>query len=717
MYAKVLVEISHLFTNKEFTYIIPSSFFGKVFVGSRVKVPFGSQMLEGFVLEINDEFEEKVDLKEISEVIDLYPILNDELLNLGKYISDLTLSPLIVVYQSMLPKALKAKVKVQIKPKYLSYIVLENNVDANNLNNTQKQIVVKLQNDGKVLKKTLNDISTSSVSTLLKKGIIKEVLEEEYRYNLSQGKRDSFVLLPEQKMVYDEIVKCNSSEVFLIHGVTGSGKTNVYIELVDNVIKNGKNAIVLVPEISLTPQMIKRFQTRFDKIAVLHSKLSEGEKYDEWRRIRNGEVKIVIGARSAVFAPLDNLGIIIIDEEHSTTYKQESTPRYHTLDVAKYRSKFHNCPLVLGSATPSLETYARAKKGVYHLLELKNRANSTLPDIEIVDMNSSFKKNNGFFSKQLVDKINEVLSNDEQVILFLNRRGYSSFLTCSDCGDVVKCPHCDISLTYHKSSNVLRCHYCGYATNLGKCHCGGELAQYGMGTEKVEEELSKIIPSAKIVRMDIDTTTTKNAHERIINDFSNKKYNILLGTQMIAKGLDFSDVTLVGVINADTSLNFPDFRSSEYTFQLLCQVSGRSGRGNKKGNVIIQTFNPDHYAIKCSKNHDYISFYNEEMQIRRTLSYPPYYYIVSIRIISPSYEKARDISSKIALYLRGILKDQIILGPSVANVFKVSNKYRFLITIKYKDINKIIEPLRFLKEQYHISKDIKIDIDFNPTKI
>lgn len=721
MVAEVLVEVSNAIGDKTFSYRIPSNLLDKLEIGMRVKVPFSNRDILGFVLNIQKEEETDYELKDIKEIVDNFIVLDDELLNLGKYMSDITLSSLTTCYQTMLPKALKAKVKNDIKPSYLKYISLvDNNVDISLFKNKQRKIIELLKEKDKILKKEIDNISHSSVKTLLKNNIIKEELIENYRLVLDKEKTSYYKLSKNQQEICDEILKYkNTNEIFLLHGVTGSGKTNVYMEVIKNVIKSGKQVIVLVPEISLTPQIIKRFTREFDRIAVLHSRLSDGEKYDEWRKIKNKEVDIVIGARSAIFAPFDNLGLIVIDEEHSTTYKQENSPRYNTIDIAKYRSNYHNCPIILGSATPSLESYARAKKRVYHLLELKERFNNIpLPEVTIVDMNKHFRKNNSFFSQILINKIQEKIDKDEQVILFLNKRGYSSIVTCTNCGEVIKCPNCDISLTYHKTSNMLRCHYCGYATNKPKLcpKCHDELTTYGLGTERVEEELNKIITNAKIVRMDIDTTTTKGAHAKIINDFMDHKYNILLGTQMIAKGLDFPLVTLVGVINADISLNLPDFRSSEYTFELINQVSGRSGRGEKKGEVIIQTYNPDHYAIVYSKNNDYLSFYEKEMEIRKHLSYPPYYYLILIRIISSSYDLAKDNSNKIYNYLHKNLKVDI-LGPSMANIFRVNNKYHFQIIIKYKTIDNIMEYLKYINSHYSKMKDIKIEIDFNPIRM
>lgn len=725
MVCECLVELEHVFIDKTFTYKINKEQLSLLKVGMRVVVPFGKQTLEGFVLKIYENKDVSLEnkLKEIISIVDTYPILNEELLTLGKYISKTTLCSLMTSYQAMLPKALKAKKKVNMTPKYDTYICINYGMYNNDIkfNASQEKILELLKENKKVKKEVLNKISVSSVNTLLKKNILLEEKEENYRYNLINEEKIKFNLNEEQQKVYKEIFKfINTNETFLLYGVTGSGKTNVYMKVIEDVIKNNKTAILLVPEISLTPQIIKRFTSYFSNIAVLHSGLSDGEKYDEWRKINEGKVNIVIGARSAIFAPLKNIGVIIIDEEHSQTYKQENNPRYNAIDIAKERCKYHNCPLILGSATPSLESFARAKKNVYKLLELKNRYNNnTMPKVEIIDMNKEFKKASGYFSNTLIDQIKETLERKEQVILFLNRRGYSSFLTCSSCGYVEKCPNCDISLTYHKSSNMLRCHYCGYATKRKKLcpKCQEEFKDYGIGTEKVEEELKSLIKDAKIIRMDVDTTTTKNAHAKIINSFLEEKYNILVGTQMIAKGLDFPNVTLVGVLNADIGLNFPDFRSSEITFSLLNQVLGRSGRGNKEGKVLIQTFNPEHYAIAYTKNHDYLGFYNEEMKIRKILKYPPYYYICSIKIISKDYNLASKSSYDVVNYLKQNIKNEIILGPSVCNVFKLNNNYRFQIIIKYKDVNNILEYLTNIEHHYFNKKDIKVEIDFNPLKL
>lgn len=717
MVCDCLVELTSVFIDKTFTYKIKDIDINKIKIGMRVLVPFGKQTLEGFVLNIREN-KENIPLKEVIKVIDNYPILNDELLKLGHFIKDNTMCSLSSAYQVMLPTALKANSKVSYTPSFDKYLKLNNKVNFK-LTKKQQEIVDLVKKEKIVKKSTLDLISKNIVKTLIDKNILLVEEHEKYRFNIEKGDKITYKLNEEQEKIYNEIISNLNNITYLLYGVTGSGKTNIYMEVIDKVIKSGKKALLLVPEISLTPQIIKRFTSKFDNIACLHSGLSNTEKYDEWRKIKENKVDIVIGARSAIFAPLDNIGVIIIDEEHSSTYKQDNSPRYNAIDIAKERAKYHNCPLILGSATPSLESFARAEKGVYKLLTLTTRYNNKLPKIEIIDMNTEFKKSNNYFSNKLINNLQEVINKNEQAILFINRRGYSSFITCCSCGKPLKCPNCDISLTYHKTSNMLRCHYCGYAEKKeDTCkYCHNKLINYGLGTEKVEEEITKLIKGSKVVRMDIDTTTRKNSHERIIKDFQDNKYNILVGTQMIAKGLDFPNVTLVGVINADTSLNFPDFRSSENTFQILNQVSGRSGRGEKEGKVLIQTYNKDHYAIKYSKDNNYIGFYKEEMNIRKKLKYPPYYYICSIKIISKDYTKASNTSIKVSKYLKENLKNSIVLGPSISNMFKINNKYHFSIIIKYKNINDIREYIEKINIHYFNNKEVRLEIDFNPLKL
>ena len=716
----VLVELSNKNIDRVFDYSVPDCFLDKIKLGIRVKVPFGKMELEGFVVEVKDSSD--VEIKDILDVIDDEAILNSELLELGKKMQEDTLATLISCYQIMLPKALKAKNGQVINKKFDTYYYLNKDIVCyGKLSTSQEKIINLCMEKEYVLRKELVYISLSSLNTLIKKNILLEKKLEHYRLSYNEKIEAKKELTNDQKLVVDEVLANTGYVPYLLFGVTGSGKTEVYMELIEDALNKGKTSIVLVPEISLTPQMVLRFQKRFgDNIAAIHSALSDGEKYDEWRRIVSGEAKIVIGARSAIFAPLNNIGMIIIDEEHSDSYKQDdSNPRYNAKDIALLRGKYHNCPVIMGSATPSLEVFARAKKGVFKLLELPNRINGkSLPHINIVDMNEMISKTKGHFSPVLLEAISARLLKNEQIILLLNRRGYSSFVTCKNCGYTFKCPNCDITLTYHKSSRTLRCHYCGYGTKVydtcPECH-EKSINDLGVGTEKVEEELNKLFPESRILRMDFDTTSRKGMHEKMIKAFKNHEYDILLGTQIVSKGLDFDNVTLVGVINADISLNIPDFRSSETTFSLLAQVAGRAGRSDKEGEVIIQTFNPEHYAIQYTKKHDYLGFYNREMSIRRELKYPPYYYICYVKISGKDNKYIYEESLKITKLFHNKLINMIILGPSPCTIFKLNNIYRYGIILKYKKDEDLREVLNKVIEHYKDNRNIKIDVNFNPS--
>ena len=716
MQIDVLVELKAKGIDKTFTYLVPKELEDKISIGIRVYVPFGNQKLEGFVLSLNNN---KLDyeLKNIIDIIDLEPVLNSEMLELGKYISNKTLCNLITSYQTMLPRALKAKAGLEIKKKYLTYLKL---IDYNYLpkNDKQKEIIDILKVNDELKS---NFSNKSSINTLIKNGIIKEIKKEVYRMNNDIIKEDKNIILNDEQLnVVNRVLNCkNTFKPFLLHGVTGSGKTEVYMHILEEIIKDGKEAIVLVPEISLTPQFVYNFKKRFgNMIAILHSRLNDGEKYDEWRKIIKKEVKIAIGARSCVFAPFTNIGMIIIDEEHSDTYKQESNPRYSAIDIAIKRAKTYNCPILLGSATPSIESYTRAKSNIYELLEMKNRVNNSLPLIKLIDMKEEIRKGNSLFSSDLNNSIIECLNNNEQVILLLNRRGYSTVITCKDCGYTLKCPNCDIPLTYHKTGNKLNCHYCDYTTykpkNCPKCN-SSNISNLGIGTEKLEEEVKNKF-KARVIRMDVDTTSRKGSLERIVEEFKNKKYDILIGTQMIAKGLDFPDVTLVGVINGDASLNIPDYRSSERTFNLLNQVAGRSGRSKKSGKVFIQGFNIDHYSIIRASMNDYIGFYNEEMNIRKLLKYPPFYNLTLIKVSSKNYNDVYEEIHKIYNYLFNN-KNIIILGPSNCNLPKINNKYYMQIILKYKNTLLLINDLKFINDKYKKNNKINVDIDINPKNL
>lgn len=726
MYARVIVEIGVKAVDKEFTYKIPDIMQKDIKVGCRVKVNFGKMVIEGFVLNIFDNFNEEYDAKEILELIDTEPILNDEMLELGKKIQEYTLCSLISAYQVMLPKALKASVKTNIDTKKNRYAILnkDDKIIIEYIDNCiyprQKQFLQELLENKKVLVTKLE----SFINTLLKKELISFIYEEEYRYKYEKISDSRRVVLNDEQQYCVDKVSSNfgKSITYLLYGVTGSGKTEVYMNIIEKVIENGKTAIMLVPEISLTPQIVDRFVNRFGaNVAILHSGLSDVERYDEYRKIKENKVKIVVGARSAIFAPFTNIGVIIIDEEHTSTYKQENHPRYHAKDIAILRSQYHNCPVILGSATPSLESFARALNKNYELLTLTKRANNMiLPKVTIVDMKKEAKKGNFIFSKLLTEKIEEKIINGEQVILLLNRRGYSPLIRCSKCGEVEKCPRCDISLTYHKSSNSLRCHYCNYVKKSPEycSKCGSsDIKGIGLGTEKLEQEIRDKF-KARVVRMDADTTSKKGMHEKIIKEFGEGMYDILLGTQMIAKGLDFPKVTLVGVINADMSLCVPDFRSSERTFQLLSQVAGRAGRGKYPGEVIIQTYNDEHYSIKYAKEHDYLNFYKEEMKIRKILNYSPYYFITLVKISCKDYEEGFKHANKIGDYLKKNLdNDTIILGPTMASMFKINNIYNYQCIIKYKKDERLIDVLTTIDNVYKNIANVNVEIDVDPIRL
>ena len=715
MYIDVLTQISVKRVDQTFTYRVPKDMEDKIKIGIRVKVPFGKMILEGFVMNIkNNANYDKDKIKDIISVVDNEPVLNSEMIELGSYMSDKLLCSKVSAYQVMLPKALKAEIGSNIKIKYDKYLRRNKSIKEIDeyINRCryegQINILCKLK-EGDILIKSMN----SSINTLIKNGYAKIVLEEVKRYDYTGSTNYKRVTLTkEQEDVTKSIVSSfNKSDTYLLYGVTGSGKTEVYMSVIEKVLKEGKEAIMLVPEISLTPQIVGKFISRFGNvIAVLHSRLSDTERYDEYRKIINKEAKIVIGTRSAIFVPFTNIGVIIIDEEHTSSYKQENHPRYNAKDIAIWRSNYHKCPVVLGSATPLLETFARAGNHVYKLLTLSNRAGtSNLPNVKIIDMKEEVKKGNFILSKELKDKIQDKLNRKEQIILLLNRRGYSGIISCIDCGNIEKCPNCDISYTYHKTSNNLKCHYCGKSKVFNKVcsKCGGtNIRDYGLGTEKLEEELHKLF-EARIVRMDVDTTSRKGEHQKIIDDFGSYKYDILIGTQMIAKGLDFPLVTLVGVISA-----------GENTFELLSQVSGRAGRSDREGEVIIQTYNPDHYSIIYAKSHNYLSFYKEEMRMRKMLKYSPYYYMALVSIKSKDYDLIFKESNKIGSYLKNNLSSEtIVLGPSMASVFKVNNIYHMQIILKYRKEDKLYEVLKFIDNHYKQNNKIEVELDFDPIRI
>lgn len=798
--AEVIVDVPTLQTNNPYEFKIPETLQGDIAAGMRAIVPFGrgDRRVQGFITNLKEDQDFEGELKEISGLMDLEPVLTDELIDLGEWMAQTTYSFRISSYQTMLPAVLRATYEkvVKLTGEVSDDALFEifrgkdrmgwDEVEERDLISTmlklkkEKKVEVNYIVDDKVtkkvkrvvrpniapaeLKEALEDIPGNAhrqadflnvlmqLSTeetidirLLKKehnistsvvnrGVEKnwctieevEIYRDPYE-NSNIEQTTALNLNEEQQAAYDEInasVQANNHEVFLLQGITGSGKTEVYMQTIAEVLKKGEGALVLVPEIALTPQMVHRFKGRFgDLVAVLHSGLSNGEKYDEWRKIEKDEARVVVGARSSIFAPIKNLGIIVIDEEHETSYKQGESPRYHARDVAIWRGERHNCPVVLGSATPALESRARASKGVYQLLELKKRVNDRpLPAVNVIDMREEMRAGNAtLFSRHLQESLEDRLAKGEQSVLMLNRRGYSSFVMCRDCGFVLECPNCDISQTLHMDTKTMKCHYCGHEEGIPNIcpDCNSHRIRYfGTGTQQIEEELEKLLPEAKILRMDVDTTRRKGAHERILQKFGNREADILLGTQMIAKGLDFPNVTFVGVLNADTALGLPDFRSAEKTFQLLTQVSGRAGRGDLEGNVVVQSYNPDHYAIRYAQEHAYEDFYFREMKYRHLSDYSPYYFLTSIQVSHENEVTAAKRIQQIADFVQPYLSERaIVLGPTPRSVARTHNKYHFQLIVKYKNEDRLNERLHELlhttqKEQ---AKGLLIKIDPQPS--
>lgn len=749
MVAEIILNSNAKELNKVFDYNIPETMAYKAMVGSRVFVQFGNrkQLEEGFIIGIKESSEFK--LKDIEKIVNENG-LSEEKVELAKWMARRYFCNVSECIKLMLPPGTTTKViENRVKEKNENFVsiideaIVENDIEENKFKSAKQLRILKflLDNGETNLADLLlfTDTTRDAVKALEKKNYIvieqKQVERNPFLHKVEKQSR-KLKFTEEQQNAYDEIsskMDKNKYGEYLIYGVTGSGKTEIYLQLIEKALNNNKTSIMLVPEISLTPQTVDRFIARFgeDTIAVLHSKLSIGERFDQWNKIKNGQAKIVIGARSAIFAPVQNLGIIIIDEEHDSSYKSESTPRYNAKDVARYLCDENNVPLVLGSATPDTSSLYRTMKKQSVLLRLNKRANNAkLPTIEIVDLREELsKKNKSMLSEKLQEAIKENLENKKQTILFLNRRGFSTFVMCRNCGYTAKCKNCDITLTYHKSTNKLKCHYCGYETKvITKCpECGSENIRYfGTGTQKLEAEINTLFPEAKTIRMDIDTVSKKNSHEKILTDFKENKADILIGTQMVVKGHHFPNVTLVGVIAADGSLNMNDYRANEITFQILTQVAGRAGRGEDVGKVIIQTYNPDSFAIECVKSQNEEMFYNTEMRLRKQLKYPPFCDIIVIGVSS----KDEQITMKVAQSLHKYLKDRVekenigimLYKALPAPIDKIKNKYRWRILIKCKfgeDIiylmNNTMEKAQTIK--YCKNRDANISIDVNPTNM
>ena len=731
LYAEVIINSDAIEIDRPFTYKVKEELLDIIEVGHRVKVPFGvkNKPTEAFVLGLKCEGIENVKkIKYISSILDDIPILTRDDLRLIDFLRENYLCKYIDAIRTIIPSGLSKGIKNKKK----TVIVFNKELDGmfKDKDNYVKIVNLIKEKNGELTKsEIINDYSLSSYSLnkLIENGYLLTEDRVVYRYNTrSYIEESKNVLNDEQKNAFNKILN-SDKKGFLLKGVTGSGKTEVYMNLVGETLKEGKSAIVLVPEISLTPQMIERFKGRFGKnVALFHSKLSQGERFDEWYRIKKGEARLVVGARSAIFLPLDNLGIIIIDEEHENTYKSEQNPKYSTKEVAKFLSEIKGCKYILGSATPSIETYYEALNGKLELVEIKNRvSNRPLPQMEIVDMREELKSRNlSLLSRSLYNEMKETLERKEQIILFLNRRGFSSFVSCRSCGYVFKCPECDLSMTYHKNGYLI-CHYCGRAQREQKVcpECGSKYVKFfGAGTQRVEEEVKKYFPKARVMRMDVDTTRSKDSHENIYNAFKSGEGDILIGTQMVSKGLDFKNVTLVGVLAADISLNIPDYRSSERTYQIITQVAGRAGRGEKKGKVVIQTYTPNSLSLQYAIENNYNDLYNEEIKVRKIMNYPPFSTIFLINSISKDEGKLKEFMNKVGESLRKLLdsrEDIQILGPVPCIITKLKDNYRWQIIIKGNLDNNL--KLKIKDILYELNKivynEIRISMDINPNNM
>ena len=749
MVAEVIINRGAKKLNRTFDYNIPKELEELILVGSKVLVPFGNggKLTEAFVVGIKE-----TSAFEIKDIAKLEENLSNRQIALAKWMAKRYFCNVSDCIKLMLTPGTRNKNKEKrIQDKTINCVYLKKDIEEIEFeietrkikSEKHKRILNFIKdNEGVTVPEIemFTDCSRAIVNTLVKNGYL-EIVEKKVERNPLLGrdceKTYKLKLTEEQEKAYrsvEEAINNKQYQQFLLYGVTGSGKTEVYLQLIEKVLQMGKNAIVLVPEISLTPQMLDRFISRFGKedIAILHSKLSIGERHDEWERIREKKARIVIGARSAIFAPIENIGIIIIDEEHDSSYKSETNPRYNAKEIAKVLAKENQAPLVLGSATPDMTTFYNAtNEDVFgntkiKLLTLTKRANqSSLPKVEIIDLKQELANGNrSMLSVELYNNIEENLKQKRQTILFLNRRGYSTFIMCRNCGYTVKCPNCNISMTYHSYERKLKCHYCGHEENLvticPECH-SDKIRYFGTGTQKLEQEIHKQFPEASTIRMDIDTVTKKNSHEVILNTFKNENIDILIGTQMVVKGHHFPNVTLVGVIAADSSLNIDDYRANERTFQILTQVAGRAGRENLPGKVIIQTYNPDNFSIICAQKQNYNLFYETEIALREQLKYPPFCDIILIGLNSYQELEIKKVSSKIYQYLEQRLnKEEFkVLRPMPCPIDKIQNRYRWRIIIKgnmTEKTNKILNDC--LKEIYTLNiKDTRIAIDVNPNNM
>lgn len=699
MIAEIIVEVSNSEVDKVFDYNLPNSLVRENLVGCRAIVPFGPRKIEGYIINVKENSTlDKSKIKDVVSIIDNEPTILNEMIELSKFMKHKFHLKLVDCLRLFIPAQMRGdKVKAQFQKNY----VLNEAFDFGSLNlknaKKQKEIIEFLQKEKIILAKDVKNFSASALKTLVDLGAVVLEKEQVFRSPLKNIELEETKKHKLTQMQQNAFEKIEGNKIFLVHGVTGSGKTEVYMRVIEREIKKGKTAIMLVPEISLTPQVLKNFKERFgETVAIIHSGLSAGERFDEWNRLLSGNAKIAIGARSAIFAPLKNLGAIIIDEEHDGSYVSDSNPRYNTFEIAKFRAKFNQCSLVLGSATPSIETYNLAKEGEIELIELPVRVNGKdMPKIEIVDMLGEIRGGNTtVFSKRLIFELERCFANNKQAMLFLNRRGYTSFMMCRECGYVAKCSDCDVSLVHHKFENKLICHYCGKKfkalTACPECK-STHIKEGAIGTENVVEQLKQLFPNIPVFRMDNDTTRTKDAHHKILSQFSKQKPAVLVGTQMIAKGHDFPDVTLVGVIDADQGLYQSHYKSAERTFALITQVAGRAGRSEAEGKVVLQTYSPRKYVYNLVANYDYKKFFEREINLRKTTKFPPFSTILRIMFSGENEDYVKE-ATKTCYEEIAQIKEQnkesfIYFNAMKSPVSKIKQKFRYQILVRLTNEN------------------------------
>lgn len=726
--AKVIVDISTSAVDKIFDYLIPHDM--PLQIGDRVNVPFGSKIIEGYVIDIATQDESKYKLKYISARLDAEPIITTEMLELMHYMRTAFYLRYVDCLRLFLPSKLRGGKIKELTREFVSVnkaIPIDEMLQSvGNRAKSQKKLLENI-GDGDFLTNLNADYGASAVKSLIEKGFLLKTSERVMRkpFNDVKSESEKSVELTEEQKKAVEIIENTDKRTILLHGVTGSGKTEVYLTLIDHAVKQGKTAIMLVPEISLTPQMLRIFRSRYgESVALLHSGLSAGERFDEWQRIYSGDANVVLGARSAIFSPLKNVGIIILDEEHDQSYVSDNNPRFNAIDVAIWRGEYNGAHVVLGSATPSLESYNNASKGKYALASMTKRiTDKGLPTISVVDMAREIMDgNSGTFSRELKADLVSEINNGNQVIIFLNRRGFASFQMCKQCGYVAKCTDCDIALTYHTEDKMLKCHYCGKRYKpLTHCpNCGSEHIRYGKaGTEKVVDEVKKLLPNVKVLRLDNDTTRTKTAYHEILGAFRRGDAQVLVGTQMVAKGHDFPNVTLVGILDADMSLYYSSYMSNERTFQLLTQVSGRAGRAEKQGKVIVQTYTPNHFIFKLIKQNNYKSFFDKEVNTREISKFPPFTTIVRILVRSEDEMKTVEQTKKIFEGIKALKQDFdnefVYCAAMKAPVARIEKLYRYQIIIRLlRDKQDVIIDAIYSIVDKSQSNDISVFVELNP---